>query len=252
MNLALPQFADVRVRRALSLAIDRAAIARVILRDPPSAATQLLPPLLAGWHDPSLPPLARDPDAARRLLDEAGWLPGPDGVRAKDGTRLAATMMLPSNRPEMPVVGEALQAQWRAIGAAITLQPGPSSAQPAAVRAGTLQMAAFSRTYVNAPDPIATILPDYANAGPPIWSSPGYDSPEMRELAADYLATFDEAPRAALRRRIVGLIHRDMPVIPISWFEHNAAVSPRLDPASVVLDPYEQRYMLPQMRWSSS
>ncbi len=251
MNLALPQFADIRVRRALSLAIDRPGIARAILRHPASAATQLLPPVLDGWHDPALPPLSRDPEAARRLLDEAGWTPGADGVRTRDGVRLAAAMLVPSNRPEMPVIGEALQAQWRAIGAAITVQPGPSAAQPAAVRAGALQMAALARTYVNVPDPIGTILPDFAGAGTPIWASPGYDSAEMRALAAEYLAVFDDAPRTAIQRRIAALLQRDLPVIPISWFEHNAAAGPRLDPRTTALDPFEQRYLLHTMRWAS-
>ena len=53
MNLARPQFADVRVREALSLAIDRAGIARAVLRDPASAASQLLPPVMTGWYDPA-------------------------------------------------------------------------------------------------------------------------------------------------------------------------------------------------------
>lgn len=250
MNLMLPQFADLRVRQALSMATDRGGIARAVLRHPASAATQLLPPMLEGWHDAGLPPLVRDVEGARRLLDEAGWRAGADGVRVKDGQRLAATMLVPANRPELPVMGEALQAQWRAVGMAVTLQPGPAAAQPAAVRAGTLQMAALARTYVNVPDPIGTILPDFAGAGTSIWASPGYDSAEVRALAAAYLEAFDYGPRAALRRRIAAVLHRDLPVIPVSWFEHNAAVGPRLAVGSVALDPYEQRYLLSRSAWA--
>ncbi len=255
MNLALPQFADVRVRRALSLAIDRPGIARAILRDPASAATQLLPPVLAGWHDPALPPLLFDPAAARALLEDAGWHPGPDGVRTRDGIRLAAAMLVPGNRPELPPTAEAIQAQWKAVGAALSIQVGPSAAQPAAVRAGTLQSALLARTYVNVPDPIGTMLPDFAqgpgSTSPPIWASPGYDSAEMRNLVAQYVAAFDTAPQAGLRRRIASVLQRDLPVIPVSWFEHNAAVGPRLRPDSVVLDPFEQRYGIAGMRWAA-
>jgi peptide/nickel transport system substrate-binding protein len=250
MNLALPQFADVRVRQALSLAIDRAGIARTVLRDPASAATQLLPPVLSGWHDPTLPPLRRDVAEARRLLTEAGWQPGADGVMTRDGQRLAFGVLIPSNRPEIPIMGQAIQAEMREIGVAVELRPGPSSGIPAAARNGTLQAALLARTYVNVPDPIGTILPDYASDAT-IWASTGYRSAEMRKLVTDYIENFDEGDQASLRRGIVGLLQRDLPVIPVSWFQHNAAASTRLDPASLELDPFEMSYRLAGMRWAA-
>jgi len=67
-------FADVRVRRAVSLAVDRAELVRR-LSAPAVPANQLVLPFIFGF-DPSLPPLRHDPAEARRLLAEAGW---PDG-----------------------------------------------------------------------------------------------------------------------------------------------------------------------------
>ena len=75
LNLGLRQFADVRVRQAISLCIDRAGIAAGILRHPASAATQLLPSVLSDWANPDLPPLRTDPAAARALLSYAIALP---------------------------------------------------------------------------------------------------------------------------------------------------------------------------------
>ena len=250
MNLALPQFADVRVRRALSLGIDRVGIARTVLRDPASAATQLLPPVLAGWHDPALPPLKRDVAEARRLLAEAGWQSGTDGIMAREGQRLAFTVLVPANRPEIPIMGQAMQAELREIGAMIELRPGPSSGIPAAARNGTLQAALLARTYVNVPDPIGTILPDYASDAT-IWASTGYRSAEMRKMVTAYIENFDEADQTRLRRGIVDLLQQDMPVIPVSWFQHNAAASTRLDPASLELDPFEMSYRLAGIQWAA-
>lgn len=240
MNLGLPQFADPRVRRALSLAIDRAGIAAGILRHPPSAATQLLPPVLSGWHDPALPPLRTDPQAARALLEEAGWRPGADGIRSKDGVRLAASVMVPSNRPELPVIATAIQAQFRAVGMDLAIDVGQSGALPEAVRNGTMQMGFIARTYVNVPDPIGTIIPDYTRERS-VWGTLNWDGRErMRALTDAYVASFDEARRAALRRGIVGMLHEELPVIPVSYFEHAVAVSNRAQ--GVVIDPFEMRY----------
>lgn len=68
-------FADARVRRALNMAVDRAAIAATILDGRYRPANQ---PAQAGMlgHDPDLPPIPYDPDGARALLAEAGY---PDG-----------------------------------------------------------------------------------------------------------------------------------------------------------------------------
>ena len=249
MNLRLPQFTDVQVRRALSLAIDRTGIANAILHHPPSAATQLLPPLLTGWYDPTLPPLRQDVPEARRLLAEAGWSPGPDGVLAKDGNKLQASMIVPSNRPEIPVMAQAMQAQFREIGFAIEVRPVPSNSMPGAVRDGSLQSAMLARTYVNVPDPIGTILPDFASDHP-VWTSPGFVDPGLRATVQQYLQTFDEAALPPLRKQIVTMLQDQLPVIPVSWFEHNAAVSPRVAADSVTLDPFEQSYLVPAMRWA--
>jgi peptide/nickel transport system substrate-binding protein len=248
LNLGLPQFSDIRVRRAMSLAVDRAGIAASILRHPPSAATQLLPPVLADWHNPDLPPLATDLAAARRLLDDAGWVPGADGIRTRQGVRLEATLMTLGNRPELPVMATALQAQLRAVGLSINISVGQTASIPAAVRDGTMQMAMFARTYVNVPDPIGTIIPDYTLERS-VWGTMNWDGRgRMRALTDAYVTGFDAARNAALRREITRLIHDEMPVIPISWFEHTVAVSPRV--RDVTIDPFEMRYMLDRMRFA--
>lgn len=71
-------FRDVRVRRAVSLAIDRGELVRR-LSGPAVPATQLVTPYIFGY-DPGRPPLRFDPREAKRLLAEAGW-PGGFEVR---------------------------------------------------------------------------------------------------------------------------------------------------------------------------
>jgi len=246
-NSGLAQFEDVRVRRAISMAIDRAGIASAILRHPGSAATQLLPPLMKDWHDPSLPPIAYDVEGAKKLLAEAGWVPEADGIRAKGGVRLAARMLTLSGRAELPVMATAIQAQLRQIGMEIAIEAGQAAIIPAAIKDGTMQMTMFARTYVNVPEVIATIIPDYTRErstwGTMNW--PGRD--RIRPLTEEYVTSFDDARKAALRREIMKIIHDEAPVIPVSWFEHTVAVSKRV--TGVEIDPYEMRYLIDRVRF---
>lgn len=247
VNCGLPQFSDKNVRRALSLAIDRAGIANAVLRHPGSTATQLLPPILSEWHNPALPALSQNLAEARRLLDSAGWVPGADGIRVKNGVRFAAKLLTLANRPELPPMAAALQAQFKQIGLDISIEVGPSTIIPTAIREDRMEMTMFARTYVNVPEVIATIIPDYtrekSNWGTVNWP----ERAQMKRLTDAYVASFDATEKARLRAEITALLHDELPVIPVAWFEHTVAVSPRL--RDVAIDPYEMRYLAEAMVW---
>jgi peptide/nickel transport system substrate-binding protein len=194
------------------------------------------------WHDASLPAYAFDVAGANALLDQAGWPRGADGVRAKDGVRLAATMLTIANRPELTVMGTAMQAQLKAIGMELAVEPGPSAAIPAAIQAGTMQMTMFARTYVNVPEVIATIIPDFTRERS-TWGTlnwPGRD--RVKTLTDEYVQSFDDARKTALRREILKIIQDEVPVAAVAWFEHTVAVNKRVK--GLVIDPFETRYML--------
>jgi peptide/nickel transport system substrate-binding protein len=107
LNAGHPFFDDVRERRAFSLAIDRAGMARAILRNPAVSAGQLFPPALAGWHQPALAPLAHDPAEARRLLAECGWRAGADGILRQGDMLYRPTLRTFPDWPELPVIATA-------------------------------------------------------------------------------------------------------------------------------------------------
>jgi len=87
-NTGRSLFSDVRVRRALTMAIDRQSIIEGLL---PGVGRPAAGPVLSFlWaHDPDLKPLPFDPDGARRLLEEAGWKDRDgDGVLERDDGRV--------------------------------------------------------------------------------------------------------------------------------------------------------------------
>jgi peptide/nickel transport system substrate-binding protein len=163
-------------------------------------------------------------------------------VRTKDGVRLAATMLTISNRPELTVMGTAMQAQFKAIGMELSVEPVPSAAIPSAIQAGTMQMTMFARTYVNVPEVIATIIPDFTRERS-TWGTlnwPGRD--RVKRLTDEYVQSFDDARKAVLRREILKIIQDEVPVAAVAWFEHTVAINKRVK--GLVIDPFETRYML--------
>lgn len=83
---ANPALLDVRVRQALAYAIDREKIAKDLLLGKTKPGASLWDNM--PYVDPSLKPYPYDPAKAKKLLDEAGWVVGSDGVREKDGVKL--------------------------------------------------------------------------------------------------------------------------------------------------------------------
>ncbi|MBK9169019.1 MAG: ABC transporter substrate-binding protein [Bryobacterales bacterium] len=79
---------DVRVRRALALAIDREAIARVLYQGHGVVARGVLPGWMFGLGEDQPRGFSLDRRRAADLLDEAGWREGPDGKRSKAGAPL--------------------------------------------------------------------------------------------------------------------------------------------------------------------
>jgi peptide/nickel transport system substrate-binding protein len=117
-NLRRPPFDDARVRRALSRAIDRPLIVEAYLYGFGEAAAG---PVSPGhpWYDPP-PAIPFDPAGAGRLLDEAGWVSGPDGVRVRNGRRLSFDLLTVGSGDL--ALEQMLQAQWRQVGAEVTIR----------------------------------------------------------------------------------------------------------------------------------
>jgi peptide/nickel transport system substrate-binding protein len=250
LNHALPALADLRVRQALSLAIDRPGAARALLRNPGAAADQLLPPFLQDWRDPEAAPLRSDPAAARLLLDDAGWHPGPDGVRACDGKRLAFELFTYAARPELPALAEAVQAQWRDIGVDARIRLGDGEEIPAMRASGKLETALVARSYGLVPDPIGTLAQDFLPPATNGYASVGWTSAPLEAAIRRYGAATDPAEQTTLRHRIASILQAELPVIPHSWYDQVVAVSGQVD--GLAIDPFEASYGIPALRWATS
>ncbi len=120
LNPATPFFADVRVRDAISDAINQPEMIGLAMHGhgvpvygpvPPVPVTFLSPAARAGDY-----PVAYNPEKARALLEQAGFAPGPDGIMQKKGERLAFTLMIPADQVMRIEMAESIQQNLHAIG----------------------------------------------------------------------------------------------------------------------------------------
>ncbi len=117
-------FDDLFVRRALQRGLDEAALIETVLA---GQAVQLDSPIVPGlWAHAGMPrSYAYDDAFARTLLDGAGWLMV-DGIRQKDGERLAFGLAVSDDLAQV-AVAEELARQWRELGVEVSLQVSGAS-----------------------------------------------------------------------------------------------------------------------------
>ncbi|MGF0524460.1 ABC transporter substrate-binding protein [Agrobacterium pusense] len=241
VNVKKPQFADVEIRRALSLAVNREAIARTIMGNAELAANQYFPPAMKGWHFADFKPQTFNIAEANRILDGLGWTRGTNGIREKDGIKFAGMMRTFPQRAYLPVIAEALQAQLKEIGFDLTIQVGESSLIPEAQNNGTLELGLGIRTMIyQVPDPVARLTSDFATDSPSTdaTGATGWKSEAMRGAVAAYNLTSDPEARLPLQRKMAEILQDELPVIPITFTDEKYGISERLE--GFVADPVMQ------------
>ena len=128
-NLSLAPTNDLAVRKAVQLGWDRQKIARTVLSPSYRMSTSVLADSVAGYVDHGHDALRYDPAQARQLLDQAGWRPGPDGIRQKDGKTLTIKLSGIDNLVVNKPAYESIQQDLRAIGIdlELTIVPIPQA-----------------------------------------------------------------------------------------------------------------------------
>jgi peptide/nickel transport system substrate-binding protein len=200
-------FKDVRVRRAMSKAINREAIAARVMEGLALPAGNVLSPSVIG-HDPAVKPEAYDPEGAKRLLAEAGY---PDGFTLTLGT--------PNNRyiNDEQVAQTAAQ-MFSRIGITARVE-----AMPLSVYFGKARNREFAVSLLGwgsrAADLALRSLAATADPGKGYgaWNWGGYSNPKLDELVTQSLGAVDPAQRETLARSASALAAREVAFIPLHY-----------------------------------
>lgn len=120
------KLADEDVRRALQIGIDRQSIKDTVLSDSYVLSASVLNHKAPGFVDLSAE-LEYQPEESKKLLDDAGWTVGADGIREKDGVKLEVTVTSSNNSVVIKPAFELIEQQWREIGVKLNNRAGDNT-----------------------------------------------------------------------------------------------------------------------------
>jgi len=150
-NVEKELFKDVRVRRAVAHAVNREQIVQFVMKGQADVSYGFLHPLVPGaTPKEQMRPFMYEASAekAKRLLTEAGWTPGPSGVRQKNGQPLSASCYVFTEQHERIVTP--VQATLRDVGFDMQIKRLESAAFGTATRAGEHDMRFLPMIYSSA------------------------------------------------------------------------------------------------------
>ena len=216
----VPAFKDVRVRRALDMAIDRDFIANKLDQGVFQAAYTFVPPGVANYVQASPPvwaswPLARRQAAARMLLAQAGYGPGhPLNIEMKHSNATSSLQTMPS-----------IQSDWRAIGVKTTLiqEETQIGYQDDRLRNFQVTSAAWIADYNDA---MSFLYLNQSSTGAQNYGD--YNNPVYDALLAKADNEPDIAKRAVLLQQAEQIILRDAPIAPYTFRANTNLVSPKI------------------------
>lgn len=221
-NTRDPSLADLRVRQAIALAIDRPSLIAAKFGGRAREASGLLPALHWAFNG-DVPQWHLDLPRARKLLDDAG-LRDPDG----DGPRPRLTLTYKTSSDAFRLaIARAIAAQLGEVGIAVDVRSFEFATFFSDVKKGQFQLASMQTSELSEPDYYyfyfhSSRIPSAANPdGGNRWR---YASPEVDRLTEAGRQELDPAKRKPIYDQVQALVARDLPIVPL-WHEDNVVVT---------------------------
>jgi peptide/nickel transport system substrate-binding protein len=231
-----PIFADREVRRALTMAVDRAKLVKSALGDigkvPPGPISSLL------WiWDSEIRQLPYDTAQAARILNARGWRDHDgDGFRDKNGQPLEFRILVPTTSVLRQQYARLLQEQYRAIGVRVAIDAVEFAVVVQRVGSGNFETAVLSRA--NDPSPGSGITQTWTLAGFGGSNFGRYYSAQFERLVERAISSPTRDQARGLWRAALETINADAPGVFLYSLENIAAVHRRIDNVQIRPDSW--------------
>ncbi|MEA2664286.1 MAG: peptide/nickel transport system substrate-binding protein [Candidatus Eremiobacteraeota bacterium] len=224
MNTRKPQLSDRRVRQAIAQAVDWDGMNQTVFHGYNERAVSDIVP--TSWAAPNVANYPYDVGAAKKLLDAAGWRPGPDGIRARNGVPLRFSVSTTPSKQSNIQAEVLMQQQLKNVGIALEIKNYPGSLLFA--RDGPVYTGKYDSEFTietNGPDPDNEGLWS-GNFLPPHGTNATYfNDPVVNRVSHEALLTYDRVKRKALYQQEEARIHEQVPAIFFYWQNAYSAVN---------------------------
>lgn len=242
LNQRSEMLQEKEVRQALNYAIDKEAISKVLFMGYATPLTSPLAPNTTG--STALAPYTCDKEKAEELLDKAGWLKGADGIREKEGKKLALTLITPEGMYDKDVIlSETIQAQLQAVGVKVTIQKYESAVYwdqlkvPAESATYDMALWGYNPSHGNGQIHLESLFTANASESekPLLWNFIWYDNSRVTELLNAAKEEVDTEAFNELMKEAQEILWDECPYI---WLYSNNIISAaRTDAGSITVLP---------------
>ncbi|PZM88990.1 MAG: 4-phytase, partial [Actinobacteria bacterium] len=231
-----PVTGDHAIRRALNLAVDRAAMVDGVLGGAGEPGFGPVPPT-SEFFEPSIVGKPNgDPEAAKALLDAAGWKAGPDGIRVKNGQKAAFSLMYPASDSLRKELALAVTADAKKIGIEITPEGLTWDAITPRMKNDALIMG-WGTPYD--PDFVSYKLFSSRFAGQGFFNPGFYESEVVDRALEEGRSTADPEARRAAYRTFQRQLAEDVPWVFLTYLEHTYVVRDTIDGVKPRVEAHE-------------
>lgn len=213
-----PVLKDVAVRKALHHAIDVDAIVQRVKQGHSEPATSIIPPVFADWHFKPEPGQQRsyDPAEANRLLDEAGYARGGDGVRLdKSGNPINLRLLARSDDTQNQQISQFIKEWYAEIGIGVTPESKSANQSSDDQNAGNFDMA-FTGWSVS-PDPDSMLAQQTCAVVGTDLSDSNFCNAEYDALYQQQQAELDRDRRKELVQQMQGILYDNVSAMILTY-----------------------------------
>ena len=223
-NAKRPYFADKRVRRAMTMLLDRDTIGETIYRGLVRVVSGSLFPDSPSY-DSNIAPWPFDPEGAYKLLDEAGWVDtDQDGIRDKDGVPFRFQYIFPSGSSEYEQLATVFKEELDKAGVDVTLRPLEWATFLESVTKRSFDACSMSWVSPYLSDPYQIWHSSQAEKGS---NFVAFVNEEADQLIQEARTEFDKDKRDALYRRFHAILHEEQPYTFLYNFKRKVVISNR-------------------------
>ena len=214
---------DLKVKAAMSHAIDRKQIIKVVFLGYAKPASSIIPPATGAWHNPSVKPEKFDLKLANKLLDQAGLKKGSDGIRRANGHKMSYAVITPTDVPSTNRTFQIMQPDFRKIGIVLTQRALDSTAAFDAMTAPNgkylkFDFALWDWVGLIDPDFMLSVVTCAQYEG---WNDSGYCNPKYDRMYSQQQLTPNQAKRKQVVWKMQKYLYAQKPYI---WLAAQDAV----------------------------